>query len=142
VGDDGLVLDRARIRALFDKLDDKMFAAGLEVCLYVVGGAAIALTLSDSRVTHDIDAKYESPELDALIAEVAVEEDIQSDWLNHSVAHVLGYFKKDVESKTIYVGKKLAIQVATPEMLLAMKHLEFPEQAGGGKKSAGTVPTP
>jgi hypothetical protein len=115
------VLTKQRILELFEKLDSKMFDNKVETSMFVVGGAAIALTLSDRRTTTDIDAQYENPLIDSLIAEVALEEELPPSWLNHGVAAVMGYFKKDVSPKTIFSGRALQIQVASPEYVLAMK---------------------
>ncbi|MDR1184338.1 MAG: hypothetical protein LBK67_06030 [Coriobacteriales bacterium] len=117
----GDVLDRKRIRFLFGRLDEKMHEAGVEASIFVVGGAAVALTLNERRVTNDIDGKYENPELDPLIHAMAQEEGLSSQWLNHSINTVLSYFREDDEPKTLFVGKNLTIQVASPEYVLAMK---------------------
>lgn len=115
------VLDKKRILQLFEKLDERMFAQGVEATLYVVGGAALALTLNDERVTTDIDGRYENPQIDALVMELAKEEGLDSHWLNHSVNSAFSYFKKDVEAVTVFNGKRLTIQAASPQYLLAMK---------------------
>jgi hypothetical protein len=115
------VLDRERIRSLFRKLDEKMCEAGVEANIFVVGGAAVALTLNERRVTSDIDGKYENPELAPLIHAIAQEEGLSSQWLNHGINTVLSYFREDDEPKTLFVGKNLTIQVASPEYVLAMK---------------------
>ncbi|MDR1358747.1 MAG: hypothetical protein LBJ48_05285 [Coriobacteriales bacterium] len=117
----GDVLDREQIRFLFGRLDEKMFEAGVEASIFVVGGAAVALTLNERRVTSDIDGKYENPELDPLIHAVAWEEGLSPQWLNHGINTVLSYFREDDEPKTLFVGKNLTIQVASPEYVLAMK---------------------
>jgi hypothetical protein len=114
-------LTRERILGLFEKLDAKMFEVGIEATAFVVGGAAIALSVNDLRVTTDIDAKYEQPALDALIQSVAHEEDLPPDWLNNTIHATLVYFKDDASPKTVFNGKMLSIQTASPEYLLAMK---------------------
>lgn len=115
------VLTGERILELFEKLDSKMLDRGVEASIFVVGGAAIALTIDDRRATTDIDAQYENPLLDSLISQVALEEGLPPSWLNHGVIAVMGYFKKDTGPKTIFSGRNLQIQVASPEYILAMK---------------------
>jgi hypothetical protein len=115
------VLTRERILQLFRKLDDRMFAQGIKATLYVVGGAALALTINGERVTTDIDGRYENPLIDTLAMEVARDEGLDSHWLNHSVNAAFSYFKKDAEAVTVFNGKCLTIQAASPPYLLAMK---------------------
>jgi hypothetical protein len=117
----GDTLSRNRILELFAKLDAKMQTTGIEANIYVVGGAAIALTIAGERVTNDIDGYYENYDLDPIIKAVAKDEDLPESWLNHSINATLAYFKKDDEPKTVYVGKSLTIQVASPGYVLAMK---------------------
>lgn len=49
-------LDRDRLRVLLADLDARMRERGVAAGLYVVGGAAIALTVAERRVTVDVDA--------------------------------------------------------------------------------------
>lgn len=115
------VFDRERILTLFRKLDAAMSETGAKVNMYVVGGAAIALSLENERVTSDIDAVYDDTVVDAYVKRIALEEELPSDWLNHSVQAVLSYFNKDTDPKTIFTGSSISIQSASPEFVLAMK---------------------
>ncbi|MDR3307977.1 MAG: hypothetical protein LBS58_03665, partial [Coriobacteriales bacterium] len=121
MADETGLFTRDRILYLFNKLDKKMRDKDMEADVFVVGGAAIALTVNDSRVTSDIDSKYENPNLDPLIYEIAAEEGLSTNWMNHSVTSVLSYFKKDTGTKTIFAERNLRIHVASPEYVLAMK---------------------
>jgi hypothetical protein len=114
-------LDKEQILALFAKLDQKMLEAGIEATLFVVGGAAIALSTGTERVTTDIDASYDNPGLSSIIAEIAAEEGLPKNWLNNSIRHTLSYFGDDEHPKTVYSAQMLSIQVASPEFILAMK---------------------
>ncbi len=49
-------LGRDRLRALFAELDARLAERGISAGLYVVGGAAIALTIAERRLTLDVDA--------------------------------------------------------------------------------------
>jgi hypothetical protein len=115
------ILTRERILALFRILDEKMITAGVEGTVFVVGGAAIALAFDGERVTSDIDGRYENSKLDELILQVAREEDMPPDWLNHSVNTILIYFRKDDAPMSVFRGRMLTIDVASPEYVLAMK---------------------
>ncbi|MDR1358630.1 MAG: hypothetical protein LBJ48_04680 [Coriobacteriales bacterium] len=116
-----VTLTKERIRELFSKLDAKMSGEGREATIFVVGGAAIALTLDEVRVTTDIDGQFEEPALEPLIRQVAQEEGLPADWLNHSINVVMSYFKKDEEPLDVFNGRMLSIQAASPQYVLAMK---------------------
>ncbi len=49
-------LDRGRVEVLLERLNLRLQARGIAATTYVVGGAAIALTVADSRRTADVDA--------------------------------------------------------------------------------------
>ncbi|MDR1088102.1 MAG: hypothetical protein LBL23_02345 [Coriobacteriales bacterium] len=116
-----VVFTRERILELLSKLDAKMATEGVEATVFVVGGAAIALALDSTRVTTDIDGQFEEPALEQLIRQVAQEEGLPSDWLNHSINVVMSYFKKDKEPLDVFNGRMLSIQAASPQYVLAMK---------------------
>jgi hypothetical protein len=106
---------------LFAKLDKEMLESGIEAEVFVVGGAAMALTLDNERVTTDIDGHYENLSLDSIVRKVAVQEGLPTNWLNHSVNTTLSYFKKDTGPLTVFNGRALTIQTASPKFILAMK---------------------
>jgi hypothetical protein len=114
-------LTKERILYLFARLDDKMSAKGVEATIFVVGGAALALTVSGERVTTDVDGQYEDYSIDELAKAVAQEEHLPEHWLNHSINVTMGYFKKDTDPLTVFNGKCLSIQAASPQFILAMK---------------------
>jgi hypothetical protein len=102
-----------------------MLKHGIKTNIYIVGGAAIALSMNNARVTTDIDANFSSPEIIAelqpLINEVAKEEGLTGHWLNDSFKAILGYFRKDDEPKTVFLGTNLVAAVASPQFVLSLK---------------------
>ena len=114
-------LTKERILYLFSSLDNKMFSKGINATIFVVGGAAIALTIDNQRFTTDIDGQYENHLIDSLAKVVAQEEQLPENWLNHSINVVMSYFRKDTEPRTVFNGKSLSIQAASPQFVLAMK---------------------
>jgi hypothetical protein len=48
--------DKARTEELLAELDRRLRARGAAASIYLVGGAAIALSVRDSRRTQDLDA--------------------------------------------------------------------------------------
>ncbi|MGI9033331.1 MAG: hypothetical protein DLM65_11250 [Candidatus Aeolococcus gillhamiae] len=80
-------MDRQQIIAALTALGRRLHAEGLQGEMYVVGGAAIALTYAPRRVTRDIDAVFEPKmaiyRIAAAVAEVlAVAEDVFGDRLD------------------------------------------------------------
>jgi hypothetical protein len=116
-----LTLDKDNILRLFKRLDELMYSSDVQTTIFVVGGAAVALMSGNQRVTTDIDGSFECPELEPLIREIATEEGLPGDWLNHSINVTMSFFKKDENASTVFNGKALSIQSASPEYILAMK---------------------
>ena len=73
----------AEVRRLLGLLDAELERRGIAAYLYVVGGAAIALTHDTSRRTQDVDAAM-VPQDDVLAAarSVAESEGLPPSWLN------------------------------------------------------------
>jgi hypothetical protein len=112
-------LTKEEITGLLTELGQRLRASGVEAQLYIVGGAAIALGIDTRRVTVDIDAVFhpETSVRDEATA-MAAEHGLPAAWLNDSVkAFVPG---DDVGSVPLAVPG-LAVAVASPEHLLAMK---------------------
>jgi hypothetical protein len=117
----GEYLTKGRILELFEALDGRMHESGIEATVFVVGGAAIALSVDNLRVTTDIDARYDGAILERIIKGMADDEGLPPDWLNNSINSTLVYFNDDEAPRTIFSGKMLSIQSASPEYILAMK---------------------
>ena len=78
--------DRHRTEELLSLLDARLRTRGVSASIYLVGGAAIALTVQGSRRTADLDVLVSDPvvleEADAL----GVEHGLPPGWLNTSAA--------------------------------------------------------
>nr|WP_285116473.1 DUF6036 family nucleotidyltransferase [Leifsonia sp. fls2-241-R2A-40a] len=85
----------------------------------IVGGAAMALRFPDDpsiRVTSDIDAVYEPrPQVDEVIAQLAVEHGLEVDWIN---AHGAPWLRVDPPSPD---ADGFQVILASTEQLIAMK---------------------
>ena len=80
---DGLVeFDRDRIHQLLALLDARLKERGIAGSVYLVGGAAIALTVRDSRRTRDVDALVSHDAVLEEAAAVADQERLHRSWLN------------------------------------------------------------
>lgn len=117
-------LDRQRILDLLEQLDERLRGRGVAASLYVVGGAAVAVTVVERRVTRDVDVAM----LDAVVAEeataIARAEGLPEDWLSASAAPWV---------PTPVAGERrsragLTVRYAPPEHLLAMKMVALRQQ--------------
>jgi hypothetical protein len=95
----------------------------LEVSIY--GGAAFLLAYNSREATKDIDALLYPKEIgERLVAQVARERDLPSDWLNSDVSQ---FVSPNIESKRrlseIEEATGLIVHVPSAEYLLAMKAL-------------------
>jgi len=108
------------IRRLLNLLESELAARGTPAIMYVVGGAAIALSFDTDRSTKDIDATLvpEDAVLEAARA-VAEAEHLPPDWINSDAAAWIPAIPTDALHTPDRAG--LQVVVASPEALLAMK---------------------
>jgi hypothetical protein len=128
-------LDAAEIKRLLHKLDDVLSKKDNQAVLYIVGGANIALAVDTRRSTTDVDAvvKQGFDVVFTAAAEVAeTEPGLAPDWLNPDFTGgtpdgglAWSFFdnKADDKPSTFYTGKSLTVELASPEMMLALKTL-------------------
>ena len=113
--------DASRIQDLLRALDAKLAAAGARADIYLVGGAAIALSFDDTRATRDLDAVFVPTEaVRQAVAAVAQDEDLLADWLNDAVK---GFVPPGVDQaqRVVFESEHLRVCTASAEHLLAMK---------------------
>lgn len=83
------MLSKDNIDVYLDKLADKIlekFGPEASIDIVVVGGAAIAINYTFRESTMDIDTfSRASAYLDELVADVAKECSLPTDWMNHNV---------------------------------------------------------
>ena len=106
------------IRGLLDELVRRLIERGVTGSIRIGGGAAMALRYPDDpsvRATRDVDAVYEPrPEVEAVIAELTRERGLEKGWLNSNAA---GWLRVSGGGS----GSSFAVEVATPQELIAMK---------------------
>lgn len=104
-------------------LDEKLAENNMTGEIDMFGGAVMCLGLDARESTHDIDAMFNPKEdIRQLIAQVAEERNLPSDWLNDGVKGFVspeGEFERFGED----IFKNLTVFMASPEYLLAMKCL-------------------
>lgn len=104
-------------------LDTKLARNNMFGEIDIYGGAVMCLGLNARESTHDIDAVFEpKSDIRKLIAQVAEENDLPSDWMNDGVKGFVsskGEFERFGEDEFT----NLTIFMTTPEYLFAMKCL-------------------
>jgi hypothetical protein len=114
-------LDQLRIHELFQALNVKLSDRGASADIYVVGGAAMALSFDANRTTRDLDAVFApGTEVRSAAAAVAEEFGLAPDWLNDAVKGFVPA-SPDPLQQVIFDSPHLRVCVAGPEHLLAMK---------------------
>ncbi len=114
-------LDAADITRLLKALDAELAARGITADVYLVGGAAIALSFDAARTTRDLDAVFvPTSEVRSAAVSVAEANDLAEDWLNDAVK---GYVPpgNDLSQQIVFESAHLRVAVAGAEHLLAMK---------------------
>ncbi|WP_432940177.1 DUF6036 family nucleotidyltransferase [Kribbella sp. CA-253562] len=110
----------ADITRLLGLLEAELSRRGVAASIYVVGGAAIALTYDTGRRTKDVDAEL-SPEDSVLEAAAAVAESegLPPTWLNADAKSWIP--PRAGPSLPAASSRGLQVEIASPEALLAMK---------------------
>jgi uncharacterized nucleotidyltransferase DUF6036 len=112
--------DTDELVMLLDALDAELKARGQAASVYIVGGAAIAMTVMPTRRTADVDVitrQYEVV-MDAARA-VATAQNVNENWLNTSAAPWVPPRPLAARAEPTTLG--LTRYFAPPEHLLAMK---------------------
>lgn len=112
---------RERIAELMRALDRALARRGATADVYLVGGAAIALSFDAARTTRDLDAVFApTTQVRSAAAEVAAEFDLPEDWLNDAVKEFVAP-TTDTQLVVVYESKHLRVCAAGLEHLLAVK---------------------
>jgi hypothetical protein len=114
-------LDAAGIGRLLHALDAELAARGTTADVYLVGGAAIALSFDAARTTRDLDAVFvPTTQVRAAAEAVAEANGLAGDWLNDAVK---GFVPPgtDAHQRVVFESPHLRVCVAGAEHLLAMK---------------------
>ena len=109
-----------------------MDARGARARLFLVGGAAMALSFSRDRVTRDLDGVFEpKAEMYAEAAQMAVEHGLPDGWLNDAVKGLLPERQPPVEGTASFATLGLDVGVASPEYLFAIKAAAARQETDG-----------
>lgn len=116
------MLDRPTIFAALEALEDELSGRGVRADVFVVGGAAMAIAYDARRATDDVDAVFVPAEVVRQAARsVSAKLAISREWLNDGVKAFLP--GNDSRQEVVFERPHLAVAVASPHYLLAMKLL-------------------
>lgn len=118
--------DRDTILRLLTELGRCLHEQGLFMHIYLVGGAAMALTYDNRRVTRDIDGLFDHSDIElSIIHQMAIEHGLPEDWLNTAARP---YAPGDDRLAALLEITGLSISTASPQHMLAMKMAAFRPQ--------------
>lgn len=113
--------DADAIPNLLNALDGELERRGVTADIYLVGGAAMALSFDSARTTRDIDAVFApTAEVRAAVESVADDRGLPADWLNVAVKGFVPPIQ-DARQWVVFESAHLRVCVAGLEHLLAMK---------------------
>ncbi len=119
------------LRALVRELVD----AGDEAKIRIVGGAAVEMQVGREGLTEDIDALYgSSPEVKSAVERIAEARNWPPTWLSDAVKMYMSHYVTDGDWELRMEEEGVAVFVARPQLLLAMKL-----HAGRGRRDAGDI---
>lgn len=115
-------LDRESIVELLTQLGARLDRRGLFAEVYVVGGTAMLLAYNRSRLTRDVDAVTENPDVveEEARAMARQRRGLPEDWFNSRVRHLLPQVV-DADRAEVVAAPGISVTVASPRHMLAMK---------------------
>lgn len=123
------LLGKDDIESLLTDLGRQCASRGINVEMFLVGGAAMALAYSRKRVTRDLDAVFEPKTAVYAVAQrMADERGLPRDWLNDAVKGVLPD-GPDTGEQVTYSADGIEVMIASPEYLFAMKAASARQEA-------------
>lgn len=129
------MLDAEQIRAALGDLARRLNEAGVAAGIRLVGGAALAVEYYERVATRDIDALlHPAEEVKIHAMAIARERGWPDDWLNDDVLMFMSHHDVDSDWKVLFAEGGVTVQVASAELLLAMKLL-----AGRGRRDSNDI---
>lgn len=112
----------SNINNVLNELDEYLAQQNQHVEMYIAGGARMVLGLTTDRKTKDIDGiiRRGRDALQEAAQAVGERRGIAPGWVNEDMWTAIPR-QRDSQEQTVYKGKNLTIQGASPEHMLAMK---------------------
>lgn len=136
VNDQGpALLGRTQILRLLDEVADEAARRDVHIDLFLIGGAAMAVAYSETRITDDIDGVFEPRETVIDIARVVgARHGLPATWLNDHAKAFLPEYREanlsladwppdDPHASVHFERPGLAVRVASPRYLFVLKAL-------------------
>jgi len=117
----GRVLTKTDIYQLLQEVGTELAAQNKHVSIYLVGGAAIALTLNDTRTTTDLDAMVINNDaaFREAVKKVTEKHGLENTWISDDITDFLS--RDPIGQEPILQFPGLLVTIGSPEHLLAMK---------------------
>lgn len=115
------LLNRDELLGLLHEVGEYLRERNTEAHLYVVGGAAMALTFDSRRVTRDVDAALRDVGVEFwdAVRDVGQRHGLEQTWLSTQATAFMSHEPDEAAAELNLPGLRVA--VASPEHLLAMK---------------------
>ena len=113
--------------SLLGQLSRKAIKNNTDVSILLFGGGAMALYYAARERTHDLDALLQGTSVslvEQMVADVAAEQGVRSDWLNDQGAKYIT--SEMIDSSLDFIDLPgVKVKVANPEAMLALKISAF-----------------
>ncbi len=114
-------LTPAQVREVLAEFVERLAQLGEPACVYVIGGAAIALVNPSRTVTQDVDGYVTMVDASDVIAQLQRDRGLEADWFNwHAQGFQPPIAGQDMWHEVFRSGE-VVLLAANPDALLAMK---------------------
>lgn len=116
------MLTKDEILFYLELLNKKLKDSNLTGEVLIYRGTVMCLAYNTRNITYDIDAVFQPKKaIESYIKEIAVDYNLQEDWLNSSVAGVKSKLENEIDFDEYTKFSNLTIYVANPAYMLALK---------------------
>lgn len=114
------MLTKSEIEHYLLEINNKMKEQNIRGEIVLCGGAVMAMVYEARQSTKDIDALFEpSSQIHKIIKEIALENDLESDWLNDAAKGFIDTSRMNI--KKIREYSNLLVSMPDTQAMLAMK---------------------
>lgn len=114
------------IEGLLAELLERADDAGVDVDIFVVGGAAMALQLGRDQLTPDVDGLFRPfDRIQAIAQLMADEHGLSPQWINENARPFIAFDTDDPRHFVTVTLRGRALRLASPRALMAMKMARY-----------------